>query len=216
MNAKIWVAGTLSVVIVAFVVFSQAFQKSENKEINDLVISNKEILIRAHAPTLGRAGAPVTVVEFFDPECESCREFSPIMKSLLNQFDGNVQLVMRYAPFHPNSRLAIKILEAARKQNLYWETLDALFEGQPVWGSHHAPHPELMWDFIAKVERLNIDQVRKDLDDPVTEEIIRQDVEDGKILGIRMTPSFFVNGEPLTTFGVQQLKDLIQKHIDNN
>lgn len=215
MNAKIWVAGTLTIVIIAFIVFSQAFHKSEVELANELVIANKELLIRAHAPTLGRSGAPVTVVEFFDPECESCREFNPVMKSFLMEYEDKIQLVMRYAPFHPNSKLAIKILEAARKQNLYWETLDALFKGQPEWGSHHAPRPELMWKFIAEVEGLNVAQVRKDLDDPVTEEIIRQDIEDGQILGIKMTPTFFVNGEPLTVFGAEPLRELIERRIEN-
>ena len=39
-----------------------------------------ESLIRSDSPTLGSVNAPVTIVEFLDPECESCAAFAPIVK----------------------------------------------------------------------------------------------------------------------------------------
>lgn len=42
--------------------------------------SGVAMLVRPHAPVIGRATAPVTIVEFFDPSCESCRAFYPVVK----------------------------------------------------------------------------------------------------------------------------------------
>ena len=212
MNAKVWVPVSVVAVIIAFVAATQLFRKEEKVATVARVQENEASLVREHAPTLGTPGG-VVLVEFFDPECESCRVFHPYTKQLLQEFEGKLQIVFRYAPFHHNSRQAIKILEAARMQNKYFETLDVLFEHQPEWGSHHDPKPELMWNFIAKVKGLNVEQVRRDAESPAIEQTIRLDVSDGQALGVRMTPSFFVNGEPLTQFGYDHLRALIEKHM---
>ena len=45
----------------------------------------RERLIRADSPALGPANANVTIVEFFDPECEACRAIEPdLMLSLIH------------------------------------------------------------------------------------------------------------------------------------
>ena len=63
-------------------------------------------------------------MEFFDPSCEACRAFYPIVKSLVNSSFGQVRLVVRYAPLHQGSDTAVKILEAAREQGKYWQALE--------------------------------------------------------------------------------------------
>lgn len=213
MNAKIWVPVSVVVVILAFVAGSFLTKKDKQVAATVRVSTQQEALVRAHAPTLGREGAQVVLVEFFDPECESCRFFHPYTKSLLQEYEGKIQIVFRYAPFHANSQQAIKILEAARVQNRYWETLDVLYQHQPEWGSHHNPRPELMWTYVAQVPGLDQAQLKKDYDRPETVDIIKQDQADAMALGVRMTPSFFVNGEPLTEFGYDQLKALIERHL---
>jgi protein-disulfide isomerase len=169
-------------------------------------------LIRDYSPRLGRASAKVYLVEFLDPECESCRTFYPLVKDLLEQYQGQVQLVIRYAPFHGNSIFAVKILESARKQNRYWETLDVLFRTQPQWGSHHAPRPELIWDFLKEVD-LDVVQLKKDMHDSSILNNLEQDVQDVQTLGIRMTPSFFINGKPLLDFGHAQLQEAVKNAV---
>ena len=43
---------------------------------------NCALLIRPHSPVLGPADAPVTLVEFFDPSCEACRAFHPVVQEI--------------------------------------------------------------------------------------------------------------------------------------
>jgi thiol-disulfide isomerase/thioredoxin len=85
--------------------------KNENQN-----LKNTDLIYSPNSMRKGSEKASVVVTEFFDPECESCREFQPYLNSLLNDYDGRIQLVLRYAPFHPNSIFAVKILEAARDE----------------------------------------------------------------------------------------------------
>ncbi len=51
------------------------------------------------------------------------------------------------------------------------------------------------------------------MNDPEIEKIIKQDLADAKTLNVRKTPGFFVNGQPLTSFGYQQLQNLVESEI---
>ena len=77
---------------------------------------SSDVYVRPHSPVIGQADAAVTIVEFFDPSCEACRAFYPIVKNILAQYPEDVRLVLRYAAFHEGSDQAVGILEAARKQ----------------------------------------------------------------------------------------------------
>lgn len=90
--------------------------------------------------------ATVTIVEFFDPTCESCRAMYPHVKQLLAARPKDVRLVIRYVPFHGQvSKEAIGVLEAARKQKKFEPVLETLMQNQPVWASHGAPDPKKVW-----------------------------------------------------------------------
>lgn len=170
------------------------------------------VFVRPHSPTMGPADAPVTVVEFLDPECESCRAVYPEIKKILAENPEKIQFVVRYAPFHGNSFYAIKILEAARKQGKYWETLELLFETQPEWGSHHHPQPELIWEHLPKIG-LDVEKIKSEMNDLKVFDQVELDKEDGKKLGVRGTPTFFVNGKPLRAFGLEYLKEAIEAEL---
>ena len=152
------------------------------------------------------------MVEFLDPECESCREFYPYVKMLLKENEGKIQLIVRYAPFHGNSRFVIRILEASRKQGKYWEVLENLFQYQPLWGSHHEPKPDLVWKYLPETG-VDIEKIKKDMMDPAIDEMIAREVSDAENLGVRGTPTFFVNGKMLQIFGYEPLRELIQKEL---
>lgn len=172
-------------------------------------------LVRDHSQSLGPADAKVVIVEFLDPACEACRDFAPHLKDLLALHTGKIRLVLRYAPFHQGSDTMVKILEAARKQGQYWETLQVMFDTQPHWASHHHPQPDKIWKFLSSAG-LNIEKIRSDMNDPSILEILRQDIADVQTLGVRKTPSFFVNGKPLPSFGLSQLKSLVAEEIAAN
>ena len=57
-------------------------------------------------------------------------------------------------------------------------------------------------------QELDVEQIRKDMNDPAIVKLIEQDLADAKTLNVQKTPGFFVNGKPLQTFGYQQLQGI--------
>ena len=168
-----------------------------------------EAMIRPYSPILGPADAPVTIVEFFDPACEACRAFHPIVKDIMAEHGEAVRVVIRYTPFHgAASEEAIRVLEAARMQDVYVPVLEAVLREQPRWASHGAPAPGLILQ-IAATAGLDAEAARTQMLAPGVVAILNQDRADVEAVGIRQTPTFFVNGKPLDPFGEAELRRLV-------
>jgi protein-disulfide isomerase len=170
-------------------------------------------LVREHSPVIGPPGAPVTIVEFFDPSCEACRAFHPVVKQVLAAYPNEVRVVIRYTPFHRGSDVAVAILEAARHQNLFEPVLEALLASQPRWARHDAPDMEMAWR-MAAFGGLDLERAREDAVRPEVAERLRQDVADVQTAGVRGTPTFFVNGRQLVSLGAQSFQDLVREEVE--
>lgn len=185
------------------------WNQSENSDASAI---QTELLERDYSPSFGPDDAKVTIVEFFDPACEACRAFYPLVKKILNQNPEDVRLVLRYTAFHQGSGEVVLLLEASHRQGLYKEVLEGLLARQNSWASHHAPNIANAWS-IAESVGLDIERAKEDIKDPSILKILEQDTSDVKSLGVEKTPTFFVNGKPLETFGLQQLIDLVQEEL---
>lgn len=201
------------ILILAFIVGSNYYRDMQVEKYDFMAQENAELFIRDHSQTLGSDDAKVFLVEFMDPACETCAAFSPFIKKIMNANPGKIKLVVRYAPFHDGADNFVKILEAAKKQEKYWETLDVMFKTQHIWANHGHWQPEKLWEVLPKAG-INIDQIKKDMHDPAIEKIIEQDMADVKALNVQKTPGYFVNGKPLQNFGYKQLYQLIQSELD--
>lgn len=177
--------------------------------------AHAEALERDGAARLGPAQASVTIVEFFDPACDTCAEFASTMKGFVDQNPGRVQLVSRYAPFHPGSEKMVAILEAAKRQDKYWQALEIMFTTQRSWADHENPQPDLVWGYLEQ-GGLDVARLRADMTDPTIAAAVAEDIKDAKALGITQTPEFFVNGKPLPTWGMRQLTELVYAELAAN
>lgn len=212
MNRKWIVLGTAVAVVLAFVVGVVVFTSRSTQEVKQAVQTNSDALVRPHSPIFGNPAAKVTIVEFFDPSCETCRAFYPIVKRMVNASFGQVRLVVRYAPLHQGSDTAVKILEAARQQGKYWEALERALAAQPQWAAHARAQPEMIWDFIGDIG-LDMAKAKADANGPAIDQLLRQDVADMQALKVDRTSGFFVNGTPLREFGEAQLKALVEQEL---
>jgi len=203
------------VLIIAFVFGSSYYKGKQTQKYGFMAQENASLFVRDHSQTLGSDDAKVYLVEFMDPACETCAAFSPFVKQMMNANPGKIKLVLRYAPFHDGADYFVKILEAAKKQGKYWETLDIMYKSQPYWASHSNPQPQRIWQFLPRAG-LDIAQIRKDMNDPAITKLIEQDLADAKTLNVRKTPGFFANGKPLQIFGYRQLQELVQSEIREN
>lgn len=201
--------------IFVFMFASSYYKGRQTEKFGFMAQENASTFIRDHSQTLGSDDAKVYLVEFMDPACETCAAFSPFVKQMMAANPGKIKLVLRYAPFHTGADYFVTILEAAKKQGKYWQTLDIMYKSQPYWASHSNPQPQKIWQFLPKAG-LNIAQLRKDMNDPAIAKLIDQDLADAKTLNVRKTPGFFVNGKPLITFGYRELQELVQSELRAN
>lgn len=198
--------------IVAFVFASSYYKERQVEKIGFMAQNDATLFIRDHSQTLGSDEAKVYLIEFMDPACETCAAFSPYVKKMMEVYPGKIKLVLRYAPFHDGADYFVTILEAAKKQGKYWETLEVMYRSQPYWASHSNPQPQKIWQFLPNAG-LDMAQLRKDMTDPAIQRLIEQDLADAKKLNVHKTPGFFVNGKPLQDFGFQQLLELVQSEL---
>ncbi|MFS8149419.1 DsbA family protein [Vreelandella titanicae] len=213
-KATFMLAGTLMLTTAIVVVSKPALLGMQAEAASEDAGQAESSLVRSHSPILGPKEAPVTIVEFFDPACEACRAFYPLTKSILETYPEQVQLIVRYTPFHGEvSDTAIRVLEVARHQDVFEPVLEALLSRQDQWASHGrfdesaileiASHAGL--DRVAAEEQLNSAEVQS---------VIDQDMADVKTNQIRQTPTFFVNGELLEPFGMQELIDVVKSEVE--
>ena len=212
MNRKWLVVSTAVAVVIAFVAGAALLRERTTQEVVRAAQTNEAALVRPHSPVFGNPAAKVTIVEFFDPSCEACRAFYPVVKGIVNASFGQVRLVVRYAPLHPGSDRAVRIIEGARQQGRYWEVVEAVLADQPRWAAHGGPQPELIWDTVRALG-LDVEKAKSAADSPDVEQVLRQDTADMKALEVRATPGFFVNGSPLRDFGAAQLKALVAGEV---
>jgi protein-disulfide isomerase len=214
-KALIFILAAITLLIV-FVLGSSMFKGQEVKKAEVAVASiDPAVFVRDYAQVLGSDEAKVVIAEFFDPGCETCKAFHPFLKKVMAAYPGKIKLVMRYAPFHEGADTMVKILEATRKQDKYWEALDIMYGSQQIWAGHSNPQPDLIWQYLPQAG-LDIDKLKADMNSPEIQRILDQDMADAKVLDVHQTPEFFVNQRPLVSFGYKQLLALIESELGKN
>ena len=200
--------GLLALVLVAVGVLLSRDDKAP------VAIANESAALASlHSPMLGEATARVHVVEFLDPACETCAAFFPIVKQMLAENPGRIRLSTRHVALHEGSELPVRVLEASRAQDKYWETLETLFATQSQWAVNHSVRPELVMQAIAAIG-LDMSRLEADMNSPEVMQRVARDLEDARALRVTATPEYFVNGKPMPSFGEQQLRDLVAEALD--
>lgn len=212
MNRRVIVIA-IAIAAVAALALGAVFYQRMASGPETLSSSAAEALVRPDAPVLGPETARVTIVEFFDPACEACRIFHPLVKRGLRRYDGEVRLVLRYAAFHGISEQAIRILEAARRQDKFLPVLDILFDQQPSWAGHDKSDIEVAWR-LAEQAGLDLAKAREDAQLPAVGALIRRDALDIETLGVRQTPTIYFNGTPLESYTLDGFNNQLREAVE--
>lgn len=212
MKQKTVFLSALVILAALFFVSVFAYRSYQSQQGAAVASSNRETLIRMHSPALGRADAGVQIVEFFDPACETCAAFYPMVKQLMAKDREDIRLVVRYAPLHQGSDQVVMALEASRKQGRFWQALEALLASQSAWVHNHQARPDLIWPHLERAG-LDIERLKTDMQSPEVARVISQDVADARKMNVTKTPEFFVNGRPLPSFGFDQLQALVAEEL---
>jgi len=163
----------------------------------------------------GSAEAQVTIIEYSDFQCPACAAYHPILKQLIEEFNGEARLVYRHLPLkaiHKNTELAARAAEAAGKQDKFWEMHDELFNNQEEWAE--SGKAENLFLGYAEVLGLDGEQFVADLNSKEVKNKVNEDYLDAVSSGLNSTPSFFLNGERIQNpRGYDEFRKLIQSNI---
>lgn len=156
---------------------------------------------------LGDPKAPVTMIEFSDFECPFCKRFRDQTFSTLKERyidTGKVRFVYRDLPLtqiHEHAQKAAEAGECADEQGKFWELHDAIFANQQAMTV-----PDLK-KYAADL-RLDTGKFNACLDGGKYAEEVKKDVADAEKVGATGTPSFFINGIPVS--GAQPTENFVQ------
>jgi protein-disulfide isomerase len=155
-------------------------------------------------PSLGNANAAVTIVAFTDYQCPSCAAIHPALERVVKESGDKVRLVARDFPLniHAEAFKAAEAAEAAREQGKYWEYVQVLMQNQS------ALSVEKLKGYATQ---LGLDRTRFDaaLDSRKFADMVQSDVDDGIKLGLKGTPSLFINGRRVTAKTYEELKESV-------
>jgi protein-disulfide isomerase len=146
------------------------------------------------SPSTGPENAKVTLIEFADFECPSCRQLDLILRDLLKS-NPDVRLVFKQYPLtdiHPWAMTAAIATQCAFQQSpsVFWKMHDAIFDAQDVISPTNA------WDKMKDLANqfgLNADTYKACVINPETASEVKGTIEEGHTLTINATPTTFVN-----------------------
>lgn len=141
-------------------------------------------------PSIGPASALVTIVEFSDFECPFCQQAFPIIRELMATYGGRVRYVYRDFPvseIHDNAQKAAEAGTCAHAQGKFWALHDKIFQNAP-----QITVPDLK--NYARAGGLDMSLFTTCLDSGQFANEVREDASDGIALGVRGTPTWFING----------------------
>ena len=211
MNKEVKILGLVAILIIAMGAFL-AFKKGPVRDLPGVPLDSQN-LMRDNSHMTGKADAKVTLVEFGDFQCPACAAAHPVIKQILEVYNGNPQFnfVFRNFPLsgiHKYAMDSAEAAEAAGRQGKYWEMFSVLYEKQSEWAM-----PQALDFFAQYAQELGLDseKLKQEVRDKKYADIISADYADGSALSVNSTPTFFLNGQPLV--GVPKFDDL-KKSID--
>lgn len=166
--------------------------------------SEPKAMILTAPRAMGNAAAQVRVIEFIDYQCPSCAKSSYFLHELSKLHPQDLYLEVKYFPLrgHAHSMTAAKLIECSRMQGKFWEAHTAVFETQPSWRDLTDAKPSLK----SAVEAVGVDTAETDRceTDPAVEQRIVAERDEALKLGLKSTPTFYVNGAMIVGFQAMQ------------
>jgi protein-disulfide isomerase len=147
--------------------------------------------------TRGNTSSRVTLEEFSDFQCPACGGLEPGLRRVMKDYDDRVRFVFRNYPLtmHKYAFIAARAAESAGLQGKFWEMHDLIYDNQKEWSD--AMEPRVQFDSYATrlgldVQRFKADMERQDLADRIKADMLR-----GNSLGVKGTPTVYLNGREL-------------------
>ena len=149
---------------------------------------NMDLLTSKDSPSIGNPDGEIVVVEFFDYNCGYCKRALPDIQAVADK-DKDVRIVFKEMPIlGPSSMTAAQWAMAAHKQGKYFEFHAALM-------NHRGNKDANAMKSIARKLKLDVDKMAKDANSKEVKNMINEDMELARKIGISGTPAFIVDGK---------------------
>jgi protein-disulfide isomerase len=159
------------------------------------------------SPRSGPAKAEITIVEFSDFECPYCFRRSTEVKKIQEKFGDRVAVIFKHFPlsFHKKAPAAHAASIAAQNQGKFWEFRYAI-------AGEYRTLTEAKFIEGAKKAGLDVEKFKKDMKlDATKQSHIDEDMSVGSKVGVRGTPTFFVNGKISRDFSFASISAMLKK-----
>jgi protein-disulfide isomerase len=146
--------------------------------------------------SLGSDKAPVWVTEYIDYQCPPCAAGAKLLKKAMEEHPGQIYLQARYFPLpaHKNALKAAVYAEcASRQKGKFWAFHEKVFENQKEWAQD--PYAQIRFAAYAETAGLDLKKLDACSHDPEIEKAVMAEKEKASELGVKITPTFFVNGK---------------------
>jgi len=154
--------------------------------------ANRQLAEKLDRPHLGNASSSLVIVEFADFQCPICLQEFPIIRAVTNKYSSDIRFIFRnYPVIDQNSMMFAEAGMCAQEQGRFWPFHDRLYAAQGQIAN--------LSDFqqIAVMSGLNWNKLQDCVNKEKYKDQILQDMSDALDLGVRGTPTFFVNGKKL-------------------
>lgn len=168
------------------------------------------------AHTAGPANAPLKLEEFGDFECPPCGIFHPIVKQMQEEFGDKLQVTFRefpLVPTHQHALAAASAAEAAGLQGKFWEMHHMIYDHQNDWKKEFDVRP--IFEGYAKQVGLDVERYKRDAEGDLVANRIMQDGKRGHSMGVKGTPTVFLNGREVNfdNLPAEKLRVVLQNEL---
>lgn len=173
-------------------------------------LRQQRIAVSHHqAKCKGNPRAILKIVEYTDFQCPACAKGAEVLKQYHLVYPERLYVEYKHFPLemHPKAMSIAIAAECAAQQKKFWPFHDLAFERQNLLRESVNLSGRLKE--IAGLSGLNQQVFLRCLEDPKTKEAIARDKDEGKLLKISATPTYFINGKMVV--GGNALKQELEK-----
>ena len=193
-------------------IIREAFQALEIKEEKAALDDVRDAVFKdPRDVSIGSKDAKVTIVEFFDYNCGYCKRSTEWIKDVMEEHGDEVRIVFKELPLldgrTKTSRYAAKVALAAARQGKYSTIHFSLMNERSLTEDRVLK--------IAEKAGLDMDKLKKDLEDPALERHINDTIVLAqRIPSLTGTPYFLINDEQVSGANTPELQRLLNEALD--
>ncbi|OFZ18709.1 MAG: hypothetical protein A2Z20_04975 [Bdellovibrionales bacterium RBG_16_40_8] len=165
----------------------------ELKRVTEEMKSPKSVELDNSRASIGRSGAPITIVSWADFNCGHCSQAAETMEKIADTYKDKVYIVFKHLPIlSEDSRMAAEYMEAIALQDKdrAWRFHSEVFEKQ----SEFRQGKEDFLKKIAKSVGADLGKIKKDIKGDAVKKRIDADVAEARKFEFNGTPGFMING----------------------